>query len=130
MTIEATTRWDEMNNPATPPAPEPQPAEAQGSDALRVQILGVEHWSLLATRGALWQEIFSRTGTYLAIVSAAVVSLSLVVRAAGFGQEFRIIALFVLPLVLVVGMATFTRLIEADIEDAWMVIGMNRLRRA
>lgn len=128
--IQATTRWDKMKNSATPPAPEPQPGEAQGSDALRAQILGVEHWSLLATRGALWQEIFSRTGTFLAIVSASVVSLSLVVQATGFGQDFRILALLVLPLVLIVGMATFTRLLEADIEDAWMVIGMNRLRHA
>lgn len=119
-----------MKNPATPPAPGPQPAEAQGSDALRAQILGVEHWSLLATRVALWQEIFSRTGTFLAIVSAAVVSLSLVVQATGFGQDFRIVALLVLPLVLLVGMATYTRLLEADIEDAWMVVGMNRLRHA
>lgn len=119
-----------MKNPATPPAPDPQPAEARGPDALRAQILGVEHWSLLATRGAIWQEIFSRTGTFLAIVSAAVVSLSLVVQATGFGQDFRIIALLVLPVVLLIGMATYTRLLEADIEDVWMVIGMNRLRHA
>ena len=52
------------------------------------------------------------------------------VQATGFGQEFRIIALLVLPLVLLVGMATYTRLLEADIEDAWLVIGMNRLRHA
>lgn len=113
-TLEATTRWDTMKNAATPPPPDPQSGQAQGSDALRAQILGVEHWSLLATRGALWQEIFSRTGTFLAIVSAAVVSLSLVVQATGFGKDFRTVALLVLPLVLVVG----------------LVIGMNRLRHA
>ncbi len=117
-----------MKNPATPRTPEPSPAQA--SDALTAQVLGVEHWSLLAARGAIWQEIFSRTGTFLAIVSAAVVSLSLVVQATGFGQNFRIIALLVLPLVLLIGMATYTRLLEADIEDAWLVIGMNRLRHA
>jgi hypothetical protein len=27
-------------------------------------------------------------------------------------------------------MATYTRLLEADIEDAWIVVGMNRLRHA
>ena len=83
-----------------------------------------------AARGAIWQGIFSRTGTFLAIVSAAVVSLSLVVQATGFGQDFHIVALLVLPLVLLIGMATYTRLLEADIEDAWLVIGMNRLRHA
>ncbi|MGW5580383.1 hypothetical protein [Micromonospora chokoriensis] len=98
--------------------------------ALRAQILGVEHWSLLASRSLIWQEVFSRTGTFLTILSATVVALSLVVQAAGFGGNFRTIALLVLPLVLLVGLTTFTRLVEADIEDAWLVIGMNRLRHA
>lgn len=98
--------------------------------ALRAQILATEHWSLLATRSITWQEIFSRTGTFLTILSATVVALSLVVQAAGFGTTFRIFALVVLPIVLLVGLGTFIRLVEADIEDAWLVIGMNRLRHA
>jgi hypothetical protein len=98
--------------------------------ALRAQILATEHWSLLATRSSTWQEIFSRTGTFLTILSATVVALSLVVQAAGFGASFRMFALIVLPIVLLVGVGTFIRLVEADIEDAWLVIGMNRLRHA
>jgi hypothetical protein len=98
--------------------------------ALRAQILATEHLSLLSTRGITWQEIFSRTGIFLTILSATVVALSLVVQAAGFGTSFRIFALVVLPIVLLVGLATFIRLVEADIEDAWLVIGMNRLRHA
>jgi hypothetical protein len=90
----------------------------------------VEHWSLLATRNSIWQEIFSRTGIFLTVLSAAVVALSLVVQADGFGESFRIIALLVLPLILLIGLTTFVRLVEADIEDAWLVIGMNRLRHA
>ena len=98
--------------------------------AVRAQILATEHWSLLATRSVTWQEIFSRTGIFLTILSATVVALSLVVQAAGFGTTFRVFALVVLPIVLLVGLATFIRLVEADIEDAWLVIGMNRLRHA
>jgi hypothetical protein len=100
------------------------------SPALVAQVLGVEHWSLLATRGAIWQEIFSRTATFLTILSATMVALSLVVQASGFGPTFRIVALVVLPLVLFIGLATFARLVEADVEDAWLVVGMNRLRHA
>lgn len=77
-----------------------------------------------------WTEIFSRTGTYLTVLSATVIALSLVANATGFGPEFRTFALLVLPVVLLVGVATYFRLIEADIEDAWLVIGMNRLRHA
>jgi hypothetical protein len=115
------------NDPAPGP---PSPGDRDRSAALRAQILAAEHWSLLATRSTIWQEIFSRTGTFLTILSATVVALSLVVQAAGFQESFRMIALLVLPLVLLVGLTTFIRLVEADIEDAWLVVGMNRLRHA
>jgi hypothetical protein len=36
----------------------------------------------------------------------------------------------VLPIALLVGLGTYIRLIEADIEDVWLVVGMNRLRKA
>jgi uncharacterized membrane protein YeaQ/YmgE (transglycosylase-associated protein family) len=38
--------------------------------------------------------------------------------------------MLILPVVLLIGLGTFFRLIEADVEDAWLVIGMNRLRHA
>ncbi|TCC54387.1 hypothetical protein E0H73_38705 [Kribbella pittospori] len=100
------------------------------SDGPHAQFLATEHWSLLATRSMTWNEIFSRTGTYLTVLSATVVALSLVANATGFGRDFRTFALLVLPLVLLVGIGTYFRLVEADIEDAWLVIGMNRLRHA
>lgn len=94
------------------------------------QFLATEHWSLLATRSMTWNEIFSRTGTYLTVLSATVIALSLVANASGFGSSFRTFALLVLPVALLVGIGTYLRLIEADIEDAWLIIGMNRLRHA
>ncbi len=105
-------------------------SELEGTGSPQAQFLTCEHWSLLATRSMTWNEIFSRTGTYLTVLSAAVIALSLVANAAGFGPEFRTFALLILPVVLLVGVATYFRLIEADIEDAWLVIGMNRLRHA
>jgi hypothetical protein len=104
----------------------------EGVDAGKVhaQFLTTEHWSLLATRGMTWQEIFSRTGTYLTVLSASVVALSLVANATGFGPGFTTFALVVLPVALLVGLGTYFRLIEADIEDTWLIIGMNRLRHA
>jgi hypothetical protein len=110
------------------------PPSLDGVDATgnspHAQFLATEHWSLLATRSMTWTEIFSRTGTYLTVLSATVIALSLVANAMGVGQEFRTFALLILPVVLLVGVGTFFRLIEADIEDAWLVIGMNRLRHA
>jgi hypothetical protein len=113
------------------PARTPPPRDDGDTPAaLRAQILATEHWSLLATRTNTWQEIFSRTAIFLTVLSATVVALSLVVQADGFGPGFRTFALAVLPLVFLVGLGTFIRLVEADIEDAWLVIAMNRLRHA
>jgi hypothetical protein len=115
--------------PPTRTPPSLDGLEATGSSP-HAQFLATEHWSLLATRSMTWNEIFSRTGTFLTVLSATVIALSLVANATGFGQDFRTFALLVLPAVLLVGVGTYFRLVEADIEDAWLVIGMNRLRHA
>ena len=115
---------------SNPPTRMSTDTDNDAARARRVQILAAEHWSLLATRGMTWNEIFSRTGTFLTVLSATVVAISLVAQATGFGGGFQVFALVVLPVVLLLGLATFLRLVEADIEDAWLVTGMNRLRHA
>src|SRR5215207_2011566 len=124
-----TTMGDRMRQ--QPPVRTPPSLDGlKATENPHAQFLATEHWSLLATRSMTWNEIFSRTGTYLTVLSATVIALSLVANATGFGQDFRTFALLVLPVVLLVGVGTYFRLVEADIEDAWLVIGMNRLRHA
>jgi hypothetical protein len=98
------------------------------TDAVRVQILATEHWSLLATRSMTWNEIFSRASMYITVLSAAVVALALVAQATAFGAPFHLFALLVLPVVLLVGLATIFRLGAANTQDSALVGGMNRLR--
>ena len=100
------------------------------TDAVRVQILATEHWSLLATRSMTWNEIFSRAGMFITMLSAAVVALALVAQATAFGPGFRLFALLVLPIVLLVGIGTFLRLGDANTDDVGLLLGMNRLRHA
>lgn len=100
------------------------------TDAVRAQILATEHWSLLATRGMTWNEIFSRATMFLTVLSGGVVALALVAQATDFGPGFRLFALLVLSVVLLVGLATYVRLSHANTDDFGLVIGMNRLRRA
>ena len=104
--------------------------EAALDDPKTLQILSTEHWSLLATRSLSWNESFSRTGIFLSVLSASVVALGLVGGANDFGDEFAIFALVLLPVTLFVGVATFVRLDEVNIEDAVWVAGMNRIRNA
>jgi hypothetical protein len=100
------------------------------TDAVRVQVLATEHWSLLATRGMTWNEIFSRASMFVTVLSAAVVALALVAQATAFGPGFRTFALLVLPVVLLIGFTTSLRLGAANTEDFGLVVGMNRLRHA
>lgn len=117
-----------MNEPST--ALPPISDRSGVNDAVRIQILATEHYSLLATRSITWTEVFSRASMFVTLLSASVVVLALVAQATGFGPRFRLFALLLLPVVLVMGLATFTRLGEANADDFGLVIGMNRLRRA
>ena len=102
--------------------------QTETSDALRVQILATEHWNLLMTRSMTWNEMFTRAGMYLTVVSAATVALALMAQATDFDNTFRLFALLVLPVVLFIGFVTHVRISDARSEDVWFVIGMNRLR--
>lgn len=103
---------------------------ANVSDAVKIQILATEHWSLLATRSLIWNEIFSRATMFLTTMSAATVALALVSQATDYGDDFTLFALLVLPLVLLLGIWTLIRMTVARDEDIHMVVGMNRLRHA
>lgn len=98
--------------------------------ALRLQILTTEHWSLLSTRALTWNEAFSRATMFLSVLSGAVVALALVAQATAFGEGFVTFALLIVPVVLFVGVATFTRLVAINHEDLGWVVGMNLLRNA
>ena len=110
------------------PDADDQPADAV-PPGVRAQILSTEHWSLLATRSLAWSESFSRASWFVTVVSATMVALALVAQSTDFGVGFQIFALLVIPLLIVIGVATVIRLVQLNGEDVELVIGMNRLRR-
>ena len=110
----------EESSPATSPAPHP--------DQLKLQMMSTEHWSLLASRSLAWTEVFARASMFLSALSFATVALALAGQASGFGEEFRIFALIVLPVVLFLGFTTTLRMDNANHHDTMCVIGMNRIR--
>lgn len=98
--------------------------------AMRLQILATEHWSLLASRSLAWNEAFSRAGMFLTTLTGAIVALALVAQASAFGDTFTLFALVILPVVLLIGVATWIRLGSSNYHEAICVIGMNRIRAA
>jgi len=110
---------------------DPKPADwLPVSDAVRVQILATEHWSLLATRSMVWNELFTRASMFITVLSASIVALALMAQATDFDDSFRNFALLVLPVTLLLGIGTLIRLGDAMTEDVRLVMGMNRLRHS
>jgi hypothetical protein len=93
-------------------------------------ILATEHWSLLASRSLIWGEAMSRATVFLTLLSASIIALALLADATGFGPETRTLALVLLPLVFLLGIAAYARLVQINTEEFELVLAMNRLRRA
>jgi hypothetical protein len=94
------------------------------------QILGVEHWSLLAARSLIWNEAMSRATVFLTVLSASIIALALLADATGFGAETTTVALVLLPVVFLLGLAAYARLVQINSEEFRLVLAMNRLRHA
>jgi hypothetical protein len=109
--------------------PRDQPGDRPfGPDA--AAILATEHWSLLGSRSLIWNEAMSRTSIFLTLLSASIIALALAADATGFGGQTTTLALVLLPVVLLLGLATYVRLVQINAEEARTVLAMNRLRRA
>ena len=93
-------------------------------------ILATEHWSLLAARSLIWNEAQSRATVFLTVLSASTIALALLADATGFGPHTTTFALVLLPVVFLLGIAAFARLVQINTEEFQLVLAMNRLRRA
>jgi hypothetical protein len=94
------------------------------------QILGNEHWSLLAARSLIWNEAMSRATVFLTVLSASIIALALLADATGFGAQTTTLALVLLPVVFLLGLAANARLVQINSEELQLVMAMNRLRHA
>jgi hypothetical protein len=93
-------------------------------------ILATEHWSLLAARSLIWNEAMSRATVFLTVLSASIIALALLADATGFGSQTTTLALVLLPLVFMLGLAAYARLVQINTEEFQLVLAMNRLRHA
>jgi hypothetical protein len=93
-------------------------------------ILAAEHWSLLAARSLIWNEAMSRATVFLTTLSASIIALALLADATGFGSQTTTLALVLLPIVFLLGIAAYARLVQINTEEFQLVLAMNRLRHA
>ncbi len=122
----------------TPQKPESTAAPNEGTsapgpvlsldDPRALQILNTEHWSLLSARSLAYNEAFARGGMFLSFLSMSFVALALAAQAMSFDRQFLIIAAILLTFDLIIGLATYGRIIGANVDDLRAVQGMGRIR--
>jgi hypothetical protein len=93
-------------------------------------LLAAEHWSLLSARSLIWSEAQSRATVFLTVLSASIIAVALVADATHFGSETTTLALVLLPVVFLLGVAAYLRLVQINTEEFQLVLAMNRLRHA
>jgi hypothetical protein len=129
-TVDNTRKAAPVPRTPDPPRDEAAAASEHPFGPHAAAILASEHWSLLATRSLIWNEAMSRATVFLTVLSAAIIALALLADATGFGPQTTALALVLLPVVLLLGVATYVRLVLINTEEFQLVLAMNRLRRA
>jgi hypothetical protein len=101
-------------------------ASSADANARILQILSTEHWSLLAQRSLVYNEAFTRVGTFLTLMSMSLVALALLAQAMTSG--LLVVAALTLGFDLLVGLATIGRVLGAVDDDLRAMHGMSRIR--
>ena len=106
------------------------PFEQMGDERLRqaVLILTTEHFTLQSARGNVIAETNGRLAIYAGTLSSALIALAFVGQISGLGEAFRVFALILLPVLLLLGLATGGRLIQSNRQDLLYGAGINRVR--
>lgn len=95
-----------------------------------VSILSTEHWNLLSNRALAYNEALTRGGMFLTFLSMSFVALALLAQALAFDGRFLAVAALVLTFDLAIGLATYGRILGANLDDLRAVHGMARIRNA
>jgi hypothetical protein len=103
--------------------------ESSRRDSSRLpDALMAEHMSLQTARAATVTESVGRTMIYMGSLSASLIALALIAQSESTGEDFRLLALVILPALIFLGTVTFVRIVETGIEDAICAQAINRIR--
>ena len=101
--------------------------EKSAEDRL-LQVLGTEHSTLQAARVAVQADSNTRVLIFLSTLSNSTVALAFVGQASDFGDPFYTFALILLPAMLVIGFATFMRVVQNQLNEAYFAVAVSRIR--
>jgi hypothetical protein len=102
-------------------------AEARDRQAL-LTTLTTEHFTLQGARSSTVSENTGRSSIYLTAVSSALVALAFIGQVSDIGETFRLFSLAVVPVLFMLGLLTYIRVLEKTIEDLYYARAINRIR--
>ena len=97
---------------------------------MMLQTLTTEHFTLQGARSVVISEVNSRAAIYLSAVSSTVVALAFVTTLSQSQELVRAFALVLLPVLLFMGIATKSRLVQLSYADFTYQRAINRIRHA
>jgi hypothetical protein len=90
--------------------------------------LTTEHFGLAGARAQTVSESSARASLYISAVSSTLVALGFIGQISEVGDIFNVFALVALPTLYVLGLFTFTRLVQSTVEDIFYGRAINRIR--
>jgi hypothetical protein len=88
--------------------------------------LTTEHSTLQGARGNTISETNGRMTLFLGTVSSGLIALGFI--GADTGESFFVFGLILFPLLFLIGLLTFERVLQSSIEDIFYARGINRIR--
>lgn len=98
---------------------------ATDDDPRLLTVLTTEHFVLQTARGGTISEANGRASIYLAALSAALIALGFT---SGTPDAFAAFAAVVLPILVVLGLFTFVRLLQTSVENILYLVRIQRIR--
>lgn len=93
-----------------------------------VTIMTTEHLNLQTARASATAEANGRASLFVGAVSSALVALALVGQLSHLGTAFFVFSLVVLPTLVLMGLITFERTLQAASVNLIYASGLNRIR--
>lgn len=99
-------------------------------DADFVTAITSEYWALQSARSGTIVESSGRITGFLSTLSSFVVALAFIGQVSELGRSFYIFAFLLLPILFVIGVMTYGRVLQNGLEDLLVTRGMGRIRHA
>jgi hypothetical protein len=103
-------------------------AKSEADTQALLTALTTEHFGLAGARAQTVSESSARAALYISAVSSTLVALGFIGQISEVGDTFNVFALTALPTLYVLGLFTFTRLVQSTVEDIFYGRAINRIR--